>query len=210
LTTTLPEYQTACTGMDALCQGIESYWSVNSTPKSKEYARKAIELVLENIVKVVENSDDLEARGKMLKGANYSGKAINISKTTAAHACSYVITSKCGIPHGHAVALMMKEYLRYNGTNFDKVVDERGAEYSRETMDELYSILCCSDPQGASEFFEEKMKKVGLETYLGEICEEITLEEFLSGVNLQRLKNNPVRVSEDVLISIFQGLNKNI
>ena len=29
LTYSLPAYVTACSGMDALCQGIESYWSIN-------------------------------------------------------------------------------------------------------------------------------------------------------------------------------------
>ena len=36
--------------LDALCQGIESYWSVKSTPESKAYARAAIESVLRHAV----------------------------------------------------------------------------------------------------------------------------------------------------------------
>jgi len=209
LTLTLPEYQTACTGMDALCQAIESYWSVNSTSKSKEYAKKAIDMILDNIVRVVENTDDLEAREEMLRGANFSGKAINISKTTAAHACSYVITSKCGIPHGHAVAIMMKEYLRYNGTNFDKVVDERGVDYLRKTMDELYLILDCSGSQEASKFFERLMGNVGLEAYLGDICKDLTEEEFLEGVNVNRLSNNPISLEKKELKNIFRRIQTN-
>ena len=43
---TLPLYQKKCTMMDALCQGIESWWSVNSTEESYEYSRKAIELIM--------------------------------------------------------------------------------------------------------------------------------------------------------------------
>ena len=45
---TLPLYQKKCTMLDALCQGIESWWSVNSTEKSYEYSRKAIELIMTN------------------------------------------------------------------------------------------------------------------------------------------------------------------
>lgn len=39
---TLPAYQRGSTLMDALCQAIESYWSVRSTAESKRYAESAI------------------------------------------------------------------------------------------------------------------------------------------------------------------------
>ena len=33
---------TACSGLDAFCQSIESYWSVKSTSESKNFAEEAI------------------------------------------------------------------------------------------------------------------------------------------------------------------------
>ena len=83
---------TATTGMDALCQAIEAYWSINSTEKSKEYSRDAIRMILSNIENVVNNPTS-ESRKLMMKAANLAGKAINIAKTTACHAISYPITS---------------------------------------------------------------------------------------------------------------------
>ncbi|MCK5473164.1 MAG: phosphonoacetaldehyde reductase, partial [Planctomycetes bacterium] len=88
LTTSLPEYITAVTGMDALCQAIESYWCINSTDESKEFAKKAIELVMKNL-KTAVNNPDRNSRLAMAKAANLAGKAINITKTTAPHAISY-------------------------------------------------------------------------------------------------------------------------
>ena len=35
-------YVTACTGIDALCQAIESYWSNGATEDSRQYASRAI------------------------------------------------------------------------------------------------------------------------------------------------------------------------
>ena len=32
--------------MDALCQGIESWWSVNSTDESKKLSKKAVETIM--------------------------------------------------------------------------------------------------------------------------------------------------------------------
>ena len=101
----LSQYQKKCTMMDALCQGIESWWSVNSTEESYEYSRKTIELIMQNWEKYIFENDDQAAANVML-GANYSGRAINITQTTAAHAMSYKITSLYGFPHGHAVAVL--------------------------------------------------------------------------------------------------------
>ncbi len=206
LTFTLPKYQTACTGMDALCQGIESYWSINSTERSKEYAKKSIGLILENISRVYEKPDDLAARKNMLLGANLSGKAINISKTTAPHACSYVITSKCGIPHGHAVAIMMKEFLRYNGENIDKLIEKRGKDYYRKTISELYSLMGGSSPVEVSNHFNQKMNEIGLEPCLRNICENVQLDDFVSRVNRERLKNNPIIINRDDIVLIFKNV----
>ena len=55
---TLPLYQKKCTMMDALCQGIESWWSVNSTEESYEYSRKTIELIMANWRKYIFDNDD--------------------------------------------------------------------------------------------------------------------------------------------------------
>jgi len=38
-TLSLPRYEAAVSGMDALSQAIESYWCINSNDESKEYAR---------------------------------------------------------------------------------------------------------------------------------------------------------------------------
>ena len=64
LTMSLPKSITASTGMDALGQAIESYWSINSTDESKELARKAIKLILENLEGAV-NNPTLKTRYKM-------------------------------------------------------------------------------------------------------------------------------------------------
>lgn len=102
---TVPEYQKKCTAMDALCQCIESLWSKKATSISRNYAQKGLELFANNYKSYL--SCDIKAIQNIQLAANYSGKAINISETTAAHAMSYKITSLYHIPHGHAVAICM-------------------------------------------------------------------------------------------------------
>ena len=54
------------------------------------------------------------ARADMAHGAHLAGCAIDISKTTAAHAISYALTMRHGIPHGHAVALTLGRFFEHN------------------------------------------------------------------------------------------------
>lgn len=105
----VPDYQKKCTAMDAFCQCIESLWSRKATKLSRSYALKGIMLFQVAFKGYLEN--EKEAVAKMQVAANYSGKAINISETTAAHAMSYKITSLFGVPHGHAVAICMNSIL---------------------------------------------------------------------------------------------------
>jgi len=95
---------TAASGIDALCQAIESFWCVNSNEESKKYSRESIALIFENLNSAV-NSAAEKNRINMSKAANLAGRAINITKTTAPHAISYSMTSYFGVPHGEAVIL---------------------------------------------------------------------------------------------------------
>jgi alcohol dehydrogenase class IV len=101
----VPEYQKKATMMDALCQCIESLWSRKATKESKKYAKIGLRLFKENYKGYL--NLDKDAIKNVQIAANYSGKAINISETTAAHAMSYKITSLYNIPHGHAVTICM-------------------------------------------------------------------------------------------------------
>ena len=56
----------------------------------------------------------------MSKAANYAGKAIAISRTTAPHALSYPFTAHYGISHGQAVAITFDEVLKFNYGKKDK------------------------------------------------------------------------------------------
>ncbi len=99
----LSDYQKKSTLLDSLCQAIESYWSRGATKESKFYAERCISFILSNYENYLNN--DYSSYKNILLSSNYSGRAINISRTTAAHSMSYKLTSMYGISHGHAVAL---------------------------------------------------------------------------------------------------------
>lgn len=192
LTLTLPKEITAVTGMDALGQAIEAYWSVNSTEESRRYSEEAIRLILPNLYVAV-NQPSEEARVAMMKAANLAGKAINIAQTTVSHALSYSLTSDFGIPHGHAASLTLGQAFRYNNavTNED-CNDRRGVDYVKRMMADLILILGCRTATEARNRIKELMSSIGLETDLSRLgVKERDFNGVVNSVNLERLKNNP-------------------
>lgn len=93
-------YQKASCAFDAYAQAVESLWAKGATKESKGYARKALELM---------------EKGQQLLGSYWAGRAIDISRTTAAHAFSYYMTATYGVPHGEAVYMMFPYICRANG-----------------------------------------------------------------------------------------------
>ena len=55
LTCSMPKSLAASTGLDALCQAIESIWAVGATGESATYAIRSLYLALEHLESAVEN-----------------------------------------------------------------------------------------------------------------------------------------------------------
>lgn len=203
---TLPLYQKKCTLMDALCQGIESWWSVNSTEESYEYSRKTIELIMNNWEKYIFENDDKAAANIML-GANYSGRAINITQTTAAHAMSYKITSLYKLPHGHAVAACLPEIWKYMIDNIEKCSDQRGTEYLSIIFKKISISMGVSCSAKAISLLEDMMIKMELQNPQAEQREQ-ELSILSSSVNPIRLKNNPVGLDVETIRHLYEVIIK--
>lgn len=199
---------TATSGIDALCQAVESDWSVNSNEDSKRYSSEAIKLIFENLESAV-NNPSADNRSKMLTASNLAGKAINITKTTAPHAISYSLTSYFGVPHGQAVSLTLGEFLEYNYnvTEKDSTVSEN-AEYIKRSIDELIKLMGCSNVTDAKLKISELMKSIGLKTRLSELNIKTTedLKIIIDNVNLERLQNNPRALTGENLENILRKI----
>lgn len=200
-TFSLPSYITACTGMDALSQGIESYWCVNSTKESKKYAKEAIQLAINNL-SIATNKPSKESREAMAKAANLAGKAINITRTTAPHAISYPITAYFNVPHGHAVGLTLPQVLIYNSqVTEEELLDKRGTEYVKKTIKEIVNLLGTNNVEDASNKIKDLMIEIGLKRKLSELgIKDEDVEIIVKrGFNPNRVNNNPRKLTEEAL-----------
>lgn len=203
---TLPLYQKKCTMMDALCQGIESWWSVNSTEESYEYSHKTIELIMANWRKYIyENNDD--AAAQIMLAANYGGRAINITQTTAAHAMSYKITSLYKLPHGHAVAVCLPEIWEYMIHHMDRCLDRRGQDYLNSIFNDITQTMGANIPLEAITIFRNMMKEMEMACPVSEhVPSDILL--LTSSVNPIRLRNNPVELDEETIQNLYKRIVK--
>ena len=201
---TLPLYQKKCTMMDALCQGIESWWSVNSTEESYEYSRKTIELIMANWRKYIFENDE-EAAAQIMLAANYGGRSINITQTTAAHAFSYKITSLYKLPHGHAVAVCLPEIWKYMIGNMDKCIDSRGKDYLASIFMLISESMGCINSEVAISIFRSMMKDMGLNNPVA-VKREEELNVLSTSVNPVRLKNNPIELDAKAIVDLYNEI----
>ena len=146
--------------------------------------------------------NDYEAAKQIMLAANYGGRAINITQTTAAHAFSYKITSLYKLPHGHAVAVCLPEIWEYMLGNMDKCIDSRGQEYLNGIFDLIAKSMGCTNPVKAIEIFRQMMEDMELKNPVAGNREE-ELDILAISVNPVRLKNNPIELNADVIRSLY-------
>lgn len=198
----LPLYQKKCTMMDALCQGIESWWSVNSTDESKNLSKEAVETIMHWWHEYIFENTEASAEA-IMHAANLAGQAICITQTTAPHAFSYKITSLYKLPHGHAVAVGLPVIWEYMVGNMDKCIDSRGKEYLASIFDDIAKAMGCQNPSEAIVKFRQMIYEMELNNPVAENMEE-ELDILSTSVNPVRLKNNPVGLETDVIHSLYK------
>ena len=126
-TRTLPQMVTACSGLDVLCHGLESFTALpfderpapenpglrpayqGANPISDVWAVRAIEMVSRNIVRAVQDPADDEARGRMLLAATFAGVGFGNAGCHLPHGMSYPVSGMVrsytleGYPDGHPI-----------------------------------------------------------------------------------------------------------
>jgi alcohol dehydrogenase len=115
LTKTMPPGVAAATGLDALTHAIESYVSLLRTPYTDTLARRAVELVAENLrPAVAQGPENDAARANMSLAATLAGQAFVNSGLGAVHALTYPLGMECGLGHGLANGVLLPHVMQYN------------------------------------------------------------------------------------------------
>lgn len=186
LAATAPHSATSAAALDAFCHAIESAWSRSATAASRGHSARA----LQHLSKFRWRSDgpySHEDRCALAAGAISAGLAINLTRTTAAHGCSYLLTVRHGIPHGVACALNMMWVARTNSKA--SAMEPEAVAIVEESLGIAITEL--------SEFFRVRLRSADWPTHLG----DYGLSRSDLGIiaadacHQSRLLNNPVELT---------------
>lgn len=193
---TLPDYQRKATMLDALCHGIESFWSVKATQESREYAKQALRLIMSSYEGYLRNTP--QGNAGMLQGAHLAGRAINIARTTAGHAMCYRITKLYGLAHGHAAALCVAGLWPY-------LLEQakQGGGSLEETLNKLAGAMGYRSAREGAEQFRAVLGKLELDV---PACTGAELEDLTASVDPLRLGNFPIPLGETEIRGLYQKI----
>ncbi|GAA0549608.1 hypothetical protein GCM10010172_34570 [Paractinoplanes ferrugineus] len=197
LTSTVPAPTAAASALDALAQAIESAWAVAATAESRRTAILALETLLPALDSATRHGSfaDPWLRTELAHGAALAGAAINITRTTAAHALSYALTARHGIAHGAAVGLHLRWLIGHNAAATD--IDTRhpdGAEALRLLVADLRRRCLGAIGVPVEELIDRLLDLHGLRNF------RIPLRDWRDDLSSGRAANNPRLVTpQDVL-----------
>ncbi|MCR4660468.1 MAG: phosphonoacetaldehyde reductase [Clostridia bacterium] len=183
--------------LDALCQACESWWSNDSNEQSVFYSELAILGIIDQWELYL--SGDENAAYRILKAANYAGKAINITKTTAAHAMSYKLSSMYNIPHGIAVALCFPVVWEHMIMKAD--------EKLLKVFDNISLCFHSCDSYSAISYFKHIIKEMEIVSPKSENMEE-DIKILVDSVNPERLLNNPIKFDKNEIRYMYEEILK--
>lgn len=181
--------------LDALCQACESWWSKEANNESVFHSEMAILGIIDQWELYIDGNT--KAASAILKAANHAGRAINITKTTAAHAMSYKLSSMFNLPHGIAVALCFPVVWRHM---LDKA-DEK-------LMNVFNNISLCfhaSSVESSILYFESILTALGIKKPISSNREN-DIASLVESINPERLSNNPIVFSKEELKEMYEEI----
>ena len=179
--------------LDCLCQSMESIWSKKSNENSLKIATKGMvksyNFLTLNIKNVNKNNLRIIAEASYLVGL-----AMNITRTTAPHALSYPLTAYLGIPHGLAVSLIMKHCIEKNLRSLKET----------KKLNIFKKIFKSNNIYEISNKYNNLLNSFNVNKKLS--IGQKMINKFIKEVNIDRLKNNPVKISKSDIIEIYRKL----
>ena len=192
LTLTCPPAVTATTGIDVLSHSLDALTSVKANPATDALAVQATLLAFRYLERAYADGEDREARSGMSEACVLAGFAFSQTGTTGSHACSYILTSRYGIPHGEACALTLDGWFLLNAR-------------ARPSLDDLSRTAGFSGADDLVSRLNRLKEALGLRTSLGAMgipetdIERIVRASAASG----NMKNNIYPVKEEDIYRII-------
>ncbi len=106
LMTTMPGKVLASVGFDALCHNIDAYISSVSQPLTDIMALEGARLAAESLMKLYQDSGDLESWDRLCMASTLGGMVINTAGVTALHGMEHPVSGLKNAVHGRGLAAL--------------------------------------------------------------------------------------------------------
>jgi alcohol dehydrogenase class IV len=203
LTISVPPSITAATGLDALTHCLEAYANKFSQPFIDLYAYEGMRLIAANIVTVVKDGNNKEAREKVAMGSLLGGFCLGPVNTAGVHALSYPLGSMFHLAHGLSNALLLPYVMEYNIPAATKKYADVAIALGCERQADEKSTACAGVRK-----IKELIKACGIPATLKEVKvpESAIPQMAADAMKIQRLlKNNPREMTEQDAIDIYKA-----
>lgn len=202
LTYSMPQFVTACTGLDALLHAVESYFSVNSNELTDMYALRSIEIICSNLIEAY-STGNKQARNMMSLGSYLSGVSMANAGGAAIHSFGYPVSGTHHEAHGLVNSIFFLPILKRNIPlclfKAKRMLQAMGVDISFLSDAEISERLLekCND----------LMEKINLKKCLKDInVDESELHFFAKNVlkETRLLKNNPFVFDEEKALEVYK------
>ena len=199
----MPKFLTAATGMDALTHAVEAYVSTAATPITDASAIKAIELITQNLEKVVEDGKNREARDAMQYGEYLAGMAFSNASLGYVHSMAHQLGGVYDLAHGLCNAILLPEVSRFNAT----VSPARFVDITKAMGIDVSGLTQAQAIDAGIEAIETLSRNVGTAQRLGDLGVQQDKLAFMAqnALNDACSLTNPRQASLEEIIAIFNA-----
>lgn len=204
LTISCPPMVSAASGVDAFTHAIESYVAKRATPLTKIYSEEAMKRFSKNIMKVVFDGSDLDAREEMSWVSFLAGVSLANAGVGAVHALAYPLGGKYHIPHGIANALLLPYVFKVTGrTSVDEMVKIAELLYLGDFKERPLQAL-----DAVVKYLYGLLEKLNLPTTLSElgVAEDELNNLAIDAAKISRLLDNtPFKLNAESIYGIYKN-----
>jgi len=202
MTCSMPPDLTASSGMEALANAIEAYFSTWASPLTDTLALDAMRLIAENLRAAVADGQNLEARQHMSLAAFEAGLAFTNAQAGAVHALGHSLAGLFGVPERIGDAILLPHVMKAN-MNADMWRMAKVAEAMGEPVEGL-SVRAAA--QRAIDGIKLLLVDVGLPTSLEEVGVGKDAISSLSAQAIQDtfLRTNPRTLDREDIEAIYE------
>jgi alcohol dehydrogenase class IV len=191
LTVSVPKDITAASGMDAICQLIESFTAKQANPFCDAMSLYHTPRAITALRRAYDDGGDIEARETMALASMVSGMCLANAGLGAAHGIGAGLGAMLGTRHGVACGMLLPHVMRYNlSRGCEKYAALGRAITGRTLPDDREASLAAADMVGALCTYLKLPARLGELGVAPEMIPELAKASMGSSMS-----KNPVEIS---------------